>query len=75
MTDRTSPPGPHVTPGDVGCSAVCGQSGLMAETLSVPADELTPGRVRRAGGWAVGNRDGELFTVVESMGVVGRSAK
>ena len=54
---------------------MCGQSGLMAETPSVPADELTPGRVRRAGGWAVGNRDGELFAVVESMGVVGRSAK
>ena len=35
----------------------------MAETPSVPADELTPGRVRRAGGWAVGNRDGELFAV------------
>ena len=30
---------------------------------SVPADELTPGRVRRAGPWAVGNRDGELFAV------------
>jgi nitrite reductase/ring-hydroxylating ferredoxin subunit len=30
---------------------------------SVPADELTPGRVRRTGPWAVGNRDGELFAV------------
>ncbi|WP_134738545.1 Rieske (2Fe-2S) protein [Nocardioides sp. 503] len=30
---------------------------------SVPADELTPGQVRRAGAWAVGNREGELFAV------------
>jgi nitrite reductase/ring-hydroxylating ferredoxin subunit len=30
---------------------------------SVPSDELTPGQVRRAGAWAVGNRDGELFAV------------
>lgn len=30
---------------------------------SVPADQLTPGSVRRAGRWAVGNRDGELFAV------------
>lgn len=35
----------------------------MAENPSVPVDELAPGRVRRAGGWAVGNRDGELFAV------------
>ncbi len=35
----------------------------MAETPSVPADQLTPGTVRRAGPWAVGNRDGELFAV------------
>ncbi len=35
----------------------------MAETPSVQAAELTPGTVRRAGGWAVGNRDGELFAV------------
>ena len=27
------------------------------------ADELPPGSVRRAGPWAVGNRDGELFAV------------
>ncbi|WP_193615004.1 Rieske (2Fe-2S) protein [Nocardioides lijunqiniae] len=30
---------------------------------SVPADELSPGQVRRAGAWAVGNREGELFAV------------
>jgi nitrite reductase/ring-hydroxylating ferredoxin subunit len=35
----------------------------MSDTPSVPAAELTPGQVRRAGGWAVGNRDGELFAV------------
>lgn len=35
----------------------------MAENPGVPADELAPGQVRRAGGWAVGNRDGELFAV------------
>ena len=35
----------------------------MAETPSIPADELTPGQVRRAGEWAVGNREGELFAV------------
>jgi 3-phenylpropionate/trans-cinnamate dioxygenase ferredoxin component len=29
----------------------------------VPAAELPPGAVRRAGEWAVGNRDGELFAV------------
>jgi nitrite reductase/ring-hydroxylating ferredoxin subunit len=30
---------------------------------SMPADRLPPGTVRRAGPWAVGNRDGELFAV------------
>lgn len=35
----------------------------MTRTPSVSADELTPGRVRRVGGWAVGNRDGDLFAV------------
>ena len=35
----------------------------MGETDRVPFDELTPGAVRRAGPWAVGNRDGELFAV------------
>ncbi|NYG56557.1 Rieske 2Fe-2S domain-containing protein [Nocardioides perillae] len=30
---------------------------------TVPARELPPGAVRRAGPWAVGNRDGELFAV------------
>ena len=35
----------------------------MSDSPSVPADQLTPGRVRRAGKWAVGNRDGELFAV------------
>jgi len=30
---------------------------------AVPADELPPGTVRRAGRWAVGNRGGELFAV------------
>ena len=35
----------------------------MTQSPRVPADELTPGRVRRAGPWAVGNRDGELFAV------------
>jgi nitrite reductase/ring-hydroxylating ferredoxin subunit len=29
----------------------------------VRADRLPPGSVRRAGPWAVGNRDGELFAV------------
>lgn len=29
----------------------------------LPADQLPPGAVRRAGKWAVGNRDGELFAV------------
>ena len=35
----------------------------MTKPPSVPAHELTPGQVRRAGPWAVGNRDGELFAV------------
>lgn len=35
----------------------------MSRDRSVPADELAPGQVRRAGPWAVGNRDGELFAV------------
>ncbi|MBC2934933.1 Rieske (2Fe-2S) protein [Nocardioides sp. zg-1228] len=35
----------------------------MSRETSVPADQLTPGQVRRAGRWAVGNRDGELFAV------------
>ena len=29
----------------------------------IPARDLPPGAVRRAGPWAVGNRDGELFGV------------
>jgi nitrite reductase/ring-hydroxylating ferredoxin subunit len=33
------------------------------ETDRLPAAELPPGAVRRAGEWAVGNRDGELFAV------------
>ena len=35
----------------------------MPERDRVPAAELPPGAVRRAGEWAVGNRDGELFAV------------
>ena len=35
----------------------------MTKTPSVPSDQLAPGQVRRAGPWAVGNRDGELFAV------------
>ena len=35
----------------------------MSDSPTVPADQLTPGQVRRAGTWAVGNRDGELFAV------------
>ena len=35
----------------------------MTDTPSVRAENLPPGRVRRAGPWAVGNRDGELFAV------------
>ena len=40
-----------------------GSVGLVDRSASVPADQLTPGAVRRAGPWAVGNRDGELFAV------------
>jgi nitrite reductase/ring-hydroxylating ferredoxin subunit len=29
----------------------------------IPADQLPPGAVGRAGDWAVGNRDGEYFAV------------
>jgi nitrite reductase/ring-hydroxylating ferredoxin subunit len=29
----------------------------------IASDDLPPGTVRRAGAWAVGNRDGELFAV------------
>ena len=32
-------------------------------TEPIPAHDLPPGAVRRAGPWAVGNRDGELFAV------------
>ena len=35
----------------------------MTDDTSFPAADLTPGQVRRAGGWAVGNSDGELFAV------------
>ena len=35
----------------------------MRETDRVPFRELPTGAVRRAGAWAVGNRDGELFAV------------
>ena len=35
----------------------------MSDEPRVPADQLAPGQVRRAGSWAVGNRDGELFAV------------
>ncbi|WP_139977868.1 Rieske (2Fe-2S) protein [Nocardioides litoris] len=37
----------------------------MAESTdpAVPATDLPPGAVTRAGRWAVGNRDGELFAV------------
>ncbi|WP_210437543.1 Rieske (2Fe-2S) protein [Nocardioides xinjiangensis] len=35
----------------------------MTKSSSVPADQLPPGSVTRAGTWAVGNRDGELFAV------------
>ena len=35
----------------------------MSENDRVPFRELPPGAVRRAGSWAVGNRDGELFAV------------
>jgi nitrite reductase/ring-hydroxylating ferredoxin subunit len=35
----------------------------MTRVPTVRADQLAPGQVRRAGRWAVGNRDGELFAV------------
>ena len=35
----------------------------MPDAPRIPARDLPPGDVRRAGGWAVGNRDGELFAV------------
>lgn len=35
----------------------------MTRSTRIPADKLRPGQVRRAGSWAVGNRDGELFAV------------
>ena len=35
----------------------------MSENDRIPASQLPPGAVRRAGNWAVGNRDGELFAV------------
>jgi nitrite reductase/ring-hydroxylating ferredoxin subunit len=35
----------------------------VPESDRVPAADLPPGAVRRAGEWAVGNRDGELFAV------------
>ena len=35
----------------------------MSETDRIPAAQLPPGTVGRAGNWAVGNRDGEYFAV------------
>ena len=35
----------------------------MSEPASIPARDLPPGTVGRAGRWAVGNVDGELFAV------------
>ncbi len=35
----------------------------MSENDRIPAAQLPPGAVRRAGNWAVGNRDGEYFAV------------
>ena len=35
----------------------------MPETDRLPAADLPPGAVRRAGEWAVGNRDGDYFAV------------
>ena len=35
----------------------------MPQPDRVPSADLAPGAVRRAGAWAVGNRDGELFAV------------
>lgn len=33
----------------------------MDDPASIPAEQLPPGTVGRAGPWAVGNHDGELF--------------
>lgn len=35
----------------------------MSDEQIIPSTELPPGQVRRAGGWAVGNSDGDLFAV------------
>ncbi|SDC40678.1 Ferredoxin subunit of nitrite reductase or a ring-hydroxylating dioxygenase [Geodermatophilus telluris] len=35
----------------------------MSDDDRIPASQLPPGAVRRAGSWAVGNRDGEYFAV------------
>ncbi len=35
----------------------------MSENDRIPASQLPSGAVRRAGNWAVGNRDGEYFAV------------
>jgi nitrite reductase/ring-hydroxylating ferredoxin subunit len=35
----------------------------MSDTTSVPSADLPPGQVRRAGAWAVGNSQGDLFAV------------
>jgi nitrite reductase/ring-hydroxylating ferredoxin subunit len=35
----------------------------VTDTPHVPASDLPPGTVRRAGDWAVGNRDGRYFAV------------
>ncbi len=35
----------------------------MSDDDRIPASQLPPGAVRRAGNWAVGNRDGEYFAV------------
>lgn len=35
----------------------------MSDPDRIAADELPPGAVRRAGEWAVGNRDGDYFAV------------
>jgi nitrite reductase/ring-hydroxylating ferredoxin subunit len=36
---------------------------LMTESARIPADQVPPGAVRRAGRWAIGNDRGELFAV------------
>jgi nitrite reductase/ring-hydroxylating ferredoxin subunit len=36
---------------------------VTGEDRALPASSLPPGTVRRVGGFAVGNRDGELFAV------------